>query len=73
MKPTTFAYYLFTDERGKRRKTPCRMTAETAATYKDAELIPGTEEVRNCPESRDEFKTVSTWGRYPDCRKGGNR
>jgi hypothetical protein len=46
-KPTEYWLWWFTDEHGRRRRTPYRMSRETAlARYPDAEPVDGTMELR---------------------------
>lgn len=40
-------FWMFTDDWGRRRRTPCRLTEEGAKPYKDAEKIESTREVRH--------------------------
>jgi hypothetical protein len=58
-KPTEFRLWWITDEFGCRRKTTYRMDRETAlGRYPDAEPVPNTVEIRNLPESPDEWSTA---------------
>jgi hypothetical protein len=67
MKPTPFYYWMIRDERtGKMRKTRYLMTEETALErHPEAVKVPGTPEIRDLPETPDEFKanTTSSWQR----------
>lgn len=40
-------FWMFTDEHGRRRRTPCKLTEEAAKAYRDAERIEGTRVVRH--------------------------
>jgi hypothetical protein len=47
----------YTDQFRKRRVFPCRLTAEDAKHYKDAERIKGTLEIREKLGSTSDFQT----------------
>lgn len=60
MRKETFANYWLTNEHGKRRRSTWKMTeAEAKARDPGAEVVPGTQEVRRLPESRDEWDMTS--------------
>jgi hypothetical protein len=52
----------YTDELARRRTFPCKLTAEAAKHYKDAERIEGTLEIRG------HLGSTSAWQRFPDGR-----
>jgi hypothetical protein len=55
MKHVQFAIYEYLDDRGKTRRSPCKLTAEEAqARYPGATPIEYTIEVRRCPETDEE-------------------
>ena len=60
MHKETYANYWLTNEFGKRRRSTWKMTeAEAKQRDPSAEVVPGTQEVRNLPESRDEWDMTS--------------
>lgn len=60
MRRVTFANYWLTNEHGKRRRSTWKMTeAEAKRRDPNAELVPGTQEVRDLPEGRDEWEMTS--------------
>ncbi len=67
MKPTPFYYWMIRDERtGKLRKTRYLMDEVTAlGRHPEAVKVPGAPEIRDLPETPDEFKanTTSSWQR----------
>jgi hypothetical protein len=62
MKSTEFWIWWFTDEFGDRRMTTYRMSREMAiGRFPDAEPVPGPREMRDVPESMDEWQTARAW------------
>jgi hypothetical protein len=57
MRKETFANYWLTNEHGKRRRSTWKMT-EDEAKKRDpsAEVVSGTEEVRNIPDCKEEWQ-----------------
>lgn len=67
MKSVDFAFYEYTDAKGKKRRSPCRLTAEDAsARYENPIRIEYTVEVRQVPESTEESYTLCTSYRRPE-------
>ena len=62
MEPTEFWIWWITDESGDRRMTTYRMSREVAIKrFPDAKPVPGTLEMRDVPESKDEWQTARAW------------
>lgn len=64
MHKEAYANYWLTNEFGKRRRSTWKMTeAEAKKRDPDAELVPGSEEVRNIPECKEEWHMTSDFMR----------
>ena len=63
MKPTEYWLWWITDEiTGKRRRTAYRMTRhEALSRFPGAELVSGTMEIRNLPETYEEQHRSGGW------------
>lgn len=59
--PTEIWFWMMTDEFGRRRKSPCRFTvAEAMKRDPTAERVPGSCEIRDCPDGPDDVRLFST-------------
>ena len=62
MRPTEFWIWWITDEFGDRRMTTYRMSREVGIErFPGAEPVPGTMEMRDVSESKDEWQTARGW------------
>lgn len=60
MHKETFANWWITNEYGKRRRSTWKMTAADAKKRDpNAEVVPGTEEVRDIPDCMEEWEMTS--------------
>ena len=61
MKATEFWFWTITDQWGKRRKSPCRATADHALSMwgPSAIRIEDSLEVRMCPETEEEISGLA--------------
>lgn len=65
MKAVEFWFWMMRDDWGRLRKSPCRFT-EADALKRDPEAtrVPGSCEVRRCPEDDAEFHAVAPTNRH---------
>ena len=73
MKQIKLAFYLITDEWGRRRRSPCLLSEEEAhARYKDPTVIEHTVVTVDSPETPEDLDRMSTSAWQKNAKKPPN-